>query len=278
MRSYIKIFVVLCLIFCTPVYAWNALGHMVIAEIAYQNLDNTARKKVDALVKTLQHEYPAAKTFMQLAVWPDKLHAQEIEIFNHWHYINFAISNDGTLIKSVVDTDNAVWAVRHLADIVANNAANRYERARFLAFLAHITADLHQPLHTVNYFAVNHRQGDSGGNLYMVRYQGKTISLHKLWDKGLGLFAQKPSAQNALDLAAVITARFPPNHFGKQIDAMGPYEWAKESAKLAKQYAYQTVEGQNVSQEYIMQGQEVVEQQAALAGYRLAVMLNQIFK
>src|SRR5665811_1184861 len=82
--------------FASPIsYAWNALGHMVIAEIAYQHVKPETKKKIDNLMNYFQQEYPSVKSFQQLAVWPDSLRSQKIEMFTHWHYIDVPFSTNG---------------------------------------------------------------------------------------------------------------------------------------------------------------------------------------
>ena len=177
-------------LFWTPLlaYAWNPLGHMVVANIAYQNLEPQVQKKVDRLVTHFSVEYPNMASFLQMAYWPDTLHAQKIETFTHWHYIDVAFSNDGSELKNLVDTDNIVWAINNIKPVIKYKYTNAFERARFLAFLIHIVGDIHQPLHTVSYISAAYPNGDQGGNLYFIRYQNERIKLHRFWDSGLGVF------------------------------------------------------------------------------------------
>ena len=45
---------------------------------------------------------------------------------------------------------------------------------------------------------------------------------------------------------------------------------------MLKQYVYTTPENQKPDAAYLEKGKEVAEQEAALAGYRLALLLNQL--
>lgn len=259
-------------------FAWNALGHMLVAKIAYQELTPQVRDKVDDIVSYLHQEYPEMATFVNIAYWPDAIRGQKIETYTHWHYIDNAFTLDGTPLKNLVDTDNAVWAFTNIENVVQNNRANPHERARFLSFLVHITADLHQPLHTVSLISALHPDGDKGGNAYRVRV-GKNdvdaINLHKLWDEGLGEFSGSQNIADAATIAASITARYPKNSFdATQLNDLKPEDWAKEGMQNAKQYVYTTPENQVVSNEYIDAGKHISEQEIALAGYRLAALLN----
>lgn len=259
-------------------FAWNATGHMVIAEIAYSQLTPAARKNADNLLATFQKEYPDVKSFQELAAWPDTLHSQKIETYTRWHYIDNAFSTDGTPLQDLVDTDNAVWAVDNIDNIVKNTKANVNERARFLGFLIHIVGDLHQPLHTVSYISANHPDGDRGGNSYTIKYKNgssNTINLHKLWDGAVGSFESDPNNQDIEETAQTLMALYPKSFFGDKVTDVKADDWAKEGMVNAKTYVYTTPENQAPTTAYLNTGKQIAQQEAALAGYRLAVLLNQ---
>ncbi|RDI45210.1 S1/P1 nuclease [Aquicella lusitana] len=264
------------LILPSVTFAWNALGHMVVAQIAYQELSPAARAKADKLVDYFHSEYPEMESFLNIAYWPDAIRSQKIDTYTRWHYIDIAFSNDGTPLKNLIDTDNAVWALNNVEKVVKNDKANPYERARFLAFLVHIVGDLHQPLHTVSYISAAHPDGDKGGNQYFIRYNNDRINLHRLWDGGVGLFEQSATKENAASLAAIITARYPKDYFDKQIDDLNPDNWAQEGVATAKANVYNTPENLPPISGYIDNGKQTAQQRAALAGYRLAVLLDEL--
>lgn len=267
-------FTLVCLPF--KVYSWNAVGHMVIANIAYQQLQSNVRATVDTLVKQMNQDYASFASFADMATWPDSLKAQKIDTYSHWHYIDIAFSTDGTPLKNTVDTDNAVWATNEIEAVVKNTHANPNERARFLSFLVHIAADLHQPLHTVSYFSSLHLDGDRGGNDYYVKFDKHSINLHSLWDGGVGVFDEDTSPEHINTLAKTLMALYPASFFKSQIDNLVPDDWVKEGTLNAKTYVYSAAEKQDVTTAYVEAGQRVSQQEAALAGYRLASLLNQL--
>lgn len=257
-------------------FAWGAVGHMVVANIAYQNLKPDIRDKVDTIIASLTQQYPEIKTFQQAAFWPDAIRDQRIETFTHWHYIDHAISTDGSPLKDLIDTDNASWAFRNIVTVVKNTHANPYERTRFLSFLEHITGDLHQPLHTVANITARLPNGDKGGNSTYVIYKGNRINLHKLWDAGVGAFEGSSSMKHIEEITTTITTLYPPAYFGAKVQDLNQEDWIAESIQNAKTYTYNMIENQPVSDGYLQSGKTVAQQQAALAGYRLANLLNQI--
>lgn len=255
-------------------FAWNALGHMVIANIAYANLTPTAKAKVDSIITSFNQEYSDIQNFEQLADWPDSLHAQRIEFYTHWHYVDNAISLDGTPTQNVMDTDNAVWAVTQLEPVVKNDHSNVFERARSLAFLAHIVGDLHQPLHTVSSFSKAHPNGDKGGNSFTLGYQNGSKNAHSVWDEGVGIFAGDATEDQIGLTAQSIMTLYPIASLGSKVNDLNPTDWAQEGIQNAQSYVYDTVEGKQVSSSYMSIGKQIAGQEAALAGYRLAALLN----
>ena len=277
MKHYIKLSAFFVFLFIAPVsLAWNTLGHMVVANIAYQYLTPPAREKVDELVNYFNQEYPAINSFPALADWADELREQKIETYAHWHYIDMPFSNDGTPLKNIADTDNAVWALTNIQIALANKHANNYERARFLGFFAHIVADLHQPLHTTSRLSTEHPNGDEGGNLYFIIYHGDRINLHKIWDEGLGTLTESSSSEHVNALSASIISHYPESYFGKSANDLNPTDWVQEGNDHAKTYVYDTPEEATPAQAYFDEGTKLTEQELALAGYRLAHFLNQL--
>ncbi|OGT42262.1 MAG: hypothetical protein A3F42_05250 [Gammaproteobacteria bacterium RIFCSPHIGHO2_12_FULL_37_34] len=263
-------------LYWTPLfsYAWNPLGHMVIANIAYQHLEPHVQKKVDKIVSYFGLEYPSMASFLQMAYWPDTLRAQKIETFTHWHYIDVPFTDDGSELKNIIDTDNIVWAINNIKPIIKYKYTNSYEQARFLAFLIHIVGDIHQPLHTVSYLSAAYPNGDQGGNLYFIRYNNERIKLHRFWDNGLGTLDQSATLENAEVLTAAITDKYPQAYFGKQVSDLDLNHWVQEGMVNAKGYVYTVSANQTPNNDYLKTGRKIAERQVALAGYRLATLLN----
>ncbi len=262
--------------FPVNVYAWNAVGHMLVASIAYERLKPEVRVKVDKMTADLGKEYPYITQFEQVAPWPDMLRSQKIDTYTHWHYVDAAFSTDSTPLKNLSDTDNVVWALKQILPVIANNNANPYEKSRFLAFLVHMEGDIHQPLHTVSRISAAHPDGDQGGNLYLLQTKGSRSNLHSLWDGGAGLLDVEASRENIEALKQSITKHYPESSFGNAIYDLKPENWASEGYKLATTVVYSTPENQMPTTNYIETSKQTTEQRIALAGYRLAALLNQL--
>src|SRR5262245_42042670 len=62
-----------------PAWPWGDLGHKVVCELAFHELNTKARKEVTRLIRQ-DEEF---RTFADSCVWPDHPKRREIE-----HYIN----------------------------------------------------------------------------------------------------------------------------------------------------------------------------------------------
>lgn len=275
LRSYLKVVIASAVLSVFPslCFSWNATGHMVIANIAYERLDPVVKSKVDDLVDKMHQEYPYVYNFVDMATWADGLRTQKIDVYSHWHYADYAFSTDGTPIKNLLDSDNAIYVMKDLQLVVKNEHANPYERVRFLAFLEHVIGDLHQPLHTVSNISAQNPDGDKGGNTYYVHYNGQKANLHYLWDSGLGVFNREATPDNIKEISDTITQHYPEAYFGARANDLSLDNMAKEGMDNAKQYVYSVPMNEAISEQYVATGQQIAEQQAAIAGYRLAKIL-----
>jgi hypothetical protein len=120
-----------------------------------------------------------------------------------------------------------------------------------------------------------------GGTLFRLN---DGISLHGLWDSGVGLFKKYPlplknsDRQEIAQFASTIMHEYPPPYFSNQVYEKALNVWAQESFNIAHEAVYSDItEHTAPSAFYINRGQIVSQQQLALAGYRLAILLNQIF-
>lgn len=279
-------------------YAWWEAGHMLVADIAYANLTLKAKKEVKILLPLMDLESTSRNsykynsinpnyTLMSVALWPDNLHAfpNYLSVSKTWHYIEDAYSNDGTTTPSAIPRDNVVWAINQFRQHLSLTKANKSSRARALSYLVHFVGDIHQPLHTAEYYSKELHSGDRGGNLYQIYYKednGDVIkNLHSLWDSALLLFPSKNyphnvnSVKDVHSIMKLITKDYPKSYFANKIKILDPSLWQQESHQLAIN-AHEIPLGSAPDSSYLNQNTQLAEQQIVLAGYRLAQLLNQI--
>ncbi len=271
--------VFLLMIFSFPAFAWNNMGHRIIGEIAYEHLDIAAKNKANQLIDYLSDAYPYSSNFQTANSWADYIKQDGLRTFDSWHFYNKPYSIDNSPIETP-KSQNLIWAINQSISVLKNPNSNQFEKAFFLRFLLHLTGDAHQPLHCIDLFSKSFPYGDEGGNLFLTHNENY-YNLHAYWDDGLGLFNKRcgfsSSKTRRVDcLAAQIEKNYPESYFGNKTKDLDPEDWVDQSYSIAKDDVYQTPENQTLSNTYIKNNQQIVEQQTALAGYRLANVLNNI--
>ena len=257
MKIFFRLLLLLFLVLLSfSAYPWNSMGHRVVAAIAYDHLTPAAKIKSNELVSYLANAYPYSSTFQTASSWADFLKFDDVHAYDSWHFYDRPFSLDNTPTHSV-KTPNLVWALNQSIAVLKSPNATQYEKAFFMRFVLHLTGDAHQPLHCINFFSVNYPNGDDGGN-------AEPTQLHRQWDNALGFFDERcglssSKAQRANCFADKLQTEYPEKYFGSKTTDLNPQDWADESFDLAKSQT---------------QSQEVLKQQLALAGYRLANLLN----
>ncbi len=282
-----------CLLFCCNVFAWTDSGHEVVAEIAWQNMSKQMRQKVLQLLKKASDDEPAsAYSFRKAATLLDSA-KYLTHAFDKWHYIDYPIVVDPLTSIKPIDKENVVWALGETERAVQKFAATKKPHDDFdtvaklsLHTYIHLVADIHQPLHCSSRHSTKRPNGDMGGNLYSITINGKPTNLHLFWDLGLGLFGDpgRRKEQNNFSVAQVqslatrIMKEFPKSELGNKLGDNTYKQWAEESYRIASQKVYEVEENTTPSTKYIEDGQRIVKERIALAGYRLATQLTTILE
>ena len=264
-----------------PARAWNAAGHMLTAQIARERLSPGARAEADRLIAVLAAESPKIDTFVAASTWMDLLRGEDWKLFNTWHYVDFPVNGDGLPMVPPARPDNVLSVIADAKTTLASPKAGDFLRALALRFLIHLVGDIHQPLHSVERFTQAIPTGDQGGNLFLVAMPEK--NLHWYWDNAAewlpNLDAEKKETWTAAipDLAAKLTAELPPEAFPERTEK-DPNAWARESYALALSTTYEGIVPNTVPTEaYVARAQATCKKRLALAGYRLADLLEDAF-
>lgn len=294
-----------------PAKAWNNFGHMEAAAVAWSQLTPAAKKEASRLLK-LNPQYdgwvqgvPASQrdqvAFVKAATWPDQIkslpgyisdgdHNGDVapdtpeaaqnkgydDHFRHkyWHFIDLPFSTDGTALeqpqKPNAQTQTALFKAA-LADKNASDDLRSYDLAWFL----HVAGDLHQPLHATSRFTRVETDGDAGGNDVKIKCTkcGSARELHAFWDGLLGPTSAPPG--DVIDAAADLRAADP--------GSLDEKDWIQESFEIAKQSVYAPpIRGGDgpykLTAAYQSRAHRIANQRIALAGARIAAILNDAFK
>jgi hypothetical protein len=252
--------------------AWGEQGHRLVALLAAERLTPVARRNVVWLL--------GPESLADVASWADRYHDGAYQTF-YWHFLNIppeATSYDrdrdcprqpgvaaGT--RSDAWRDCAVDRILYNKARLADTTLDRADRAIALKFLVHLVGDLHQPFHALG---VGH-----GGNDIPVAVFGadtcgtRSCNLHGAWDSELMAHRHLDDARYLTPLRALIAN----SDWGTR-PAGTPAEWAMQSHDLAK--AALLPEHGRVDEAYYRVHIAVVDRRLALAGVRLAAILNEI--
>lgn len=254
-------------------FAWNAVGHRLVAQIAYDNLDPRHKKLVELYTHALDSIY-APVDFVNASSWLDEIRASEIKWYDQLHYINLPFSTDGTPLPPT-PKPNAVLAIRYAINVLNNAQATAFDKGLSLRILSHVVADIHQPMHAVSRVSKVYPEGDAGGTLLSLPDNPIAESLHSYWDEGGGWLHINGlrTAQGIKEGAQGLEQQWPCSKFVTEIN---PKKWAEESHQLAVNAAYafsETTPMGNYSN-YQRNAENITRERIALAGCRLAWLLN----
>jgi hypothetical protein len=296
----------------TSALAWHDTGHMIVAQVAYLRLSPAAKAKVDALFAPPQgtrrpNIYLCAGYYMAdtcekiydpitIAVWMDDFRGDSLtSTYDNWHYVDYPFF-DGVpeSTKAGPEPENALarinWAINSLREMQneKREEPGRAKReAELTGFLYHLVGDVHQPLHATTRVTAANPNGDAGGNFFKlsIPQEPRVTNLHTFWDAAGGAFGfqspKRPLDQagrgRILALAQGVMKDYPADSLpeSKNLD---PHEWVMESYNLARTVTYKNItEGSAPSRAYTEETQKLARKRLALAGYRLAGVLNSLF-
>lgn len=255
----------------SPVMAWNGPGHKVVALVASAGLSPEAREKVTEILS--HHPFEEARELEGASVWSDHVRQHPEYHRGSWHYGNEPIFLDG-YVGEAVDGGEVVEAIEKNIAILSDPAASKEDRAIALAWIVHCVGDIHQPLHAANGFSPETPEGDRGGNEFFVSYNGQETNLHRFWDSVGGRFWEGDRGEDLKAVAAELSISYPRDGMVEKSD---PNLWLHESHILARYLAYpQATRQQSLSESYVRMAQSISEQRLALAGHRLAAVLERL--
>jgi hypothetical protein len=297
----------LVLVPLTSASAWNSTGHLIAAYIAYTNLSPKVKVQIDEILRH-HPDYPtwvegqpkdkadrALTVFLIASTWPDLIKTDErfydeyiadvhptplvrgfpdMERHRNWHYIDVPFSTDGSP-TSPAPLPNAVMKFSEFTADLQKSGGRSELKAYKLVWLMHIVVDLHQPLHSVNRFTKRQVHGDNGGHAFSI--DDPAGNLHKFWDGAIGTSVERSWI---ISLAKLLSNENKP----QKPPSIQVEDWIRENHQLATEFVY-TIGSDEPGEpppalptEYISHAGNLSRQRIALAGYRLARILNELMK
>ncbi len=255
------------LIWTTPASAWGPNGHRIVAHIAESRLKEPVKREIVRLIGPV----PLAL----ISTWADEIKSDPA--WRHaspWHYIN--VPPDQVIETARRSSrGDVIEAIDRFEGILGDRNANRQDQAEALKFLVHLVADVHQPLH-VGYAS------DRGGNDVRVRWFGRSTNLHAVWDEHL-IEEQRLSYTEFVAFIDQRVLMRRAESTGWRVKGSSAIHWARESRQLLPEvYDFGGDSSKNeapyLGYKYVSRHTETVRLRLLVAGYRLAYLLNDIFK
>jgi hypothetical protein len=309
LRSLIVLAISAC-IAMPPAHAWNSIGHMAVAYVAYQQMSPELRTRALALLmknpdynKWLTY-IPSGTSdddrnlyiFMMAATWPDEIKAQgsgyaldgdipprtaeatnntgytDKSMHKYWHFVNTPFSTDGTALPAIPIPD-AQTQIAAFRQVLADPNASDELKSYDLVWIMHLVGDVHQPLHCSDRITAGAHRGDGGGN--SVKLTNNPGDLHGYWDNQLGVGDTKN-----YQVAVAAAKQLPAASSVAAADA-NEADWVHESFQLAEAKVYITPIGPalgpyTADATYAANAHTIAQQRVALAGARLANLLQSL--
>ncbi len=293
-------------VFSEPAPAWDLFGHHVVGSIAWEELSKPTRLAVCELLQKAPAdsdlpglmppgprplEARCRELFVKTQGWADlvrdEMWSSRKERYDHpdWHYVNRfwtpspsgprPLPERGTLGELSIRLPESMARA-------ANPSLPAPDRAVALAWVLHLAGDAHQPLHSSGRVTSLDPKGDRGGNDFALD-DLESPNLHALWDAILRRARRQSHGESYFRwvsrVASELAKAHPKSILARDSAVESPEAWATESAAIAMSAAYPVYleRGASIPDRYHDEVFAVAGKQAALAGYRLARVLDRIF-
>jgi hypothetical protein len=245
---------------CSSLFLWayDAVGHRIISDIAYQNLTKKAKKQCDKVL--------GVHGIIYYATWADEVKSDKSYDYSYqWHFQNLKDSLTAEGLKSLLDNPTAegehlFYALNQMRDRLKKNPND----AEALKFIVHLVGDLHQPMHLG-------RLTDLGGNRVSINWFGRQTNIHAVWD-GQIIDSKKMSYSEY--------ARYLQDKFDSEKSVYKQYtilNSVEEAYRIRTAiYAYDYTDTSNYH--YIYRFSNDTDEMLYRGGIQLANVLNEIFK
>jgi hypothetical protein len=253
----------------SPAMAWGKTGHRTVAAIADSQLSGLARAHVREILG-------GAESLDEAATWPDDMRSALGDFWRKtatpWHYVTL----DGVTYDHAPPEGDALEALARFREVLRSPTASLAEKQLALRFIVHLVGDLHQPLHVG-------KCCDKGGNDVKVKWFGRDMNLHSVWDSAL----VDDEQLSFTELTAKLGRHTSNDDVIRWWD-LNPRDWISESAQI-RETVYPALppagtKGKDgkpavpeLSYGYVFKFTPVMEQRLKQAGVRLAAYLNAVY-
>lgn len=262
-RFLIVVLLIVSILSVQSAMAWGGWGHHISTYIAEKHLTPEAKEKCQHYLK---HRLP------HYSSWQDYWrHSDPFKATTYWHSSYINKKNKITGHKNIITRD----AVTQIERIVKEMEKGKYHNLSDslitvnLKLLIHMVPDMHCPSHIVH-------SKEYGLKSKSLLVKGKKFSRHKVWDSAPMLAHPKWKA----DRFAKAYDTYSPKQIKKIVKGT-PTKWSVQNGKkMIKTYYFweKGEEFRNFTPEQRKNFEDITHEQLAYGGYRLAAILNEIFK
>ncbi len=247
--------------------------------------------------------------FMRAATWPDTIKHQWLKdsdtpppdltvddnigytdkaSHGYWHFVDTPFTSDDSPLPST-PVPNAATQIVALRTAIASDEPDPL-KSYDLIWLEHMVGDIHQPLHGVDRYFEG--KPDAGGNFVIIKVTGSMRKQFQSAPKELHAFWDDLPGEGSPDKVFAVAAAFAKALSSAPTTAVAdddPGHWAAESFQLAKDDGYKmppigqgltpkNAKSYVISQAYFDAAMQDAKDRVALAGARLAKLLNENLK
>lgn len=244
-------------------FAWGGDGHRIIGRAAFELLDSRARLQV---AEILGDPAPAemGDSLSRACNWPDYVRdLDEWQWSSPLHYVNIPRhSSEYDRERDCRDGRCVSEGILQFAAQLGHEEAAAEKRWQAFAFVCHLVADLHQPLHAGF-------RDDRGGNTVDIEYRGEEWNLHYFWDSVI-IRAYLENEDSMVDwLQRSAKAESGGDWHSSEVKA-----WTEGSHALAAEKAYP--DSRVIDEAFAGRSWEITQAQWTRAAGRLARLLNAV--
>ncbi|ORX91406.1 phospholipase C/P1 nuclease [Basidiobolus meristosporus CBS 931.73] len=270
--------------------AWGRVGHRLTGAIADRFLNSVAK---DQLASILPPE--SEGKLEAVASWPDQVKYDKDSPYYLWsgdlHFASPASQPPGSCDFSYTRDCPNDWCIVGALTNFSNqigcySAQRKQENQDAVRFVAHLVGDVSQPLH----FCGRSR----GGVDEYVTWENTTVDFHYVWDSKIlekrisTMFNNSVGAFRDHIIASIKWGAYKSLR-DEWLDCGGdrnsptaqwllcPHSWALQASQLncgSMWIDHDAPKSMDFSEDYYLDHAPVVEQQVAMAGYRIAAVLN----
>jgi hypothetical protein len=266
MRKFTAVLVLLA--FTPNSFAWGPRGHRIAARIVQTHLSEATKLQIETLL--------GSDNLAAVSTWADEIRKQRPETAG-WHFVDIPLNASGFSEErdcnrpekkhKVLAAHNCVVdRIVLFEQILKNSNASLQDRIEALKFLVHLVADVHQPMHAIG-------DAHAGNDIHITEF-GRTqcgdrpCNLHFLWDSDLIEHTRRSEKKWVAHLEYLISRE----HLQRRANG-NPEAWANESFHLAQKVWLN--DGSSVDDSYYTANIGALDNRLALAGLRLAALLNE---